>query len=457
MNNENQTNLNPDNNSSFEATPLGAVPNSTPEVANPEPVAPEVAGPVNPEVAGPVNPPVDNPVPPVAPTAPAPENVVNPTPEVGSAPEPLNPSVNSNPTPTPTPVALDPIAQPIPGTTNTSTTNNNINSNGFVESPKVANVGTEVPNQEEKKPKKGMNKIVFILLIVALLAAIAYGVYYYLSLGQKPTSKISVNPQNLEIEANSVLSSNLADYATFSGTDPKNCSLDTSNVDVTTAGNYKYTIKCGNDSFEGNIIVINNTNLTVMTKDVYTGVATENTSNITAEKFVVADTCSGTECTYAFDEGFDINSTVKTAGTYDVPLVITDKDQNTSKINSTLVVIEDFKILFSYSKTTDNMKVTDKIAINNSNEFTGNAYRVYEFTFANVDDYEKAVGNREKTITYNNITGTGIYDDQNHVLTIKMDLTSDILNNEFGGTFPKAYAEISNYYLSKEYEFTMEQ
>ena len=45
------------------------------------------------------------------------------------------------------------------------------------------------------------------------------------------------------------LSTNINDYATISGTDIKNCTLDTEDVDITQAGTYNYKITC--DSVEG--------------------------------------------------------------------------------------------------------------------------------------------------------------------------------------------------------------
>ena len=323
MNNENQTNQNM-NNGMMNSTPLGSVgpmPNPTPQPSDPL----NNVGSVPAANLGSVEPPVNNINPTgvpgsVSPAQAVPTAPVNPSvnPEINplGGPEPLgaapvaNPTPNVNPTPatpgvTPPPapemggVNLGPIEQPIPGTTSMGPNNTMSNSNGFVETKKTENFGANPPAANGSKEKKPMNKVLFIILIVVLLAAIAYGVYYYLSMGQK--SKISVTTRDVEYNINELLSSNVSDYATITGTDPKNCTLDLTNVDNKTEGVYQYAIKCDDQRFTGNVSIINNVLPTAQAKDVFTTVATEGEASTiyTANDFVEVGSCTGNNCTYA--------------------------------------------------------------------------------------------------------------------------------------------------------------
>lgn len=471
MNNDNQTNQNQNNIGGMDATSLGAAPAPTPVPASenlaPTPEVPTPQAPQMPENPVPNTTPSMSASPSVAPDLANPV-MVNPGENPNPNGEVLNPGTTPvNPTPVmgetnpqATPITnnpsqnLDPIAQPIPGT-NQSIGGMNVNSNGFVESQKMQNVGTDVPNKPDKGKKKGMSKVLFIIIIIILLAAIAYGVYYYLNLGNTAKSKISVTPKNIEIEINQPLSTNLADYATFNGTDSKNCRLITSNVDITTPGTYEYSITCGKDTFKGNVVVINNTTLNVNTKTVYATILAEGATNnnVTVDKFVHATSCTGSDCTYAFGEGFDLNTSLKTAGSYSVPIIVTDGSGTTAIVNANLRVFDDLKVFTNCRN--EETKITDKFAIKADNTFAGYAVRTQEFSFATDEEYQAAVGSKGETITYNNITGKATYDDQNRILTIETELTSDTLNTETGGTFPADFVGINTYYSNKAYTCTI--
>ena len=125
---------------------------------------------------------------------------INPTPIPNSG---INSIPNATPMPNTTPnvapqveslesapMPTEPVARPIPGTEdmltgNTVGVNNNFtpsgNINGFTNSNKVENIGVVPPQNNDNKKKKPMNKILFIILIIALIGAVAYGVYYFLS------------------------------------------------------------------------------------------------------------------------------------------------------------------------------------------------------------------------------------------------------------------------------------
>lgn len=463
MNNENQTN--PNNNlGDIGATSLGAapeMPNNVPNEnltmpQNPTAPAPAASQPEAPSVASDLANPVMVEASPNPSATPVDNldsnNVVNPTIENnqnGGSPVGVdNLGTNNNAE------NLEPIAQPIPGTA--TPTDNNVNSNAFVESQKMENVGTDVPNKPDKGKKKGMSKVLFIIVIILLLGAIAYGVWRYLSLGNTAKTKGTVTLKNLELEVNQSLPANIEDYATFNGVAAKDCRLITANVDITKAGSYEYTINCGNDTYTGKINVINNATLLVNTNTIYTNILAEGATNnnLTADKFVDATTCTGTDCTYAFDESFDLNASLKVAGNYNVPIKVTDSTGTTANVNANLRVFEDLKVFASCRN--EEAKTTDKFAIKTDNTFADYAVRTQDFSFATDEEYQAAVGSKGEIITYNNVTGKATYDDQNRTLTIETELTIDALNTEAGGTFPTDFVGINTYYANKAYSCTID-
>ena len=71
----------------------------------------------------------------------------------------------------------EPVARPIPGTENINLANN---INNFTNSNKAENIGVMPPQNDKPVKKKTMNKLLFIILIIILIGAVAYGVYYFL-------------------------------------------------------------------------------------------------------------------------------------------------------------------------------------------------------------------------------------------------------------------------------------
>lgn len=460
MNNENPNNQTGNTNpqESMTSASLGAAP------VSPTPVAPNPS--VAPASPSPAPTPTETPVTSAPAEAPAMEN--NPAPEVTSTPvgpmeskvPPVMPS-QSNAT------SLGAIEQPIPGTNNYTATSN-VNSNAFVEQNKTETVGVEPPAQNNEKQKKPMNKVLFVILIIALLAAVAYGVYYYLSLGKK--AKVNVTPKDLELPINSTLPTELADYATLSGTDAKNCQLSTDAIDMATEGTYEYKIVCGNDTFTGHVTVINSVLPTATTKDVYQGISADGTNTIKVEDFIMPDTCSEADCTYAFDANVDISSYLKTIGFYEIPIKVTSASGKEGTVTGHLIVLNaPLKYMLSCNRTNEDGSVTtDRFAIGDTVDetqpfpFLDYAYRTTEFTFSDQESYQAAVGNKNEALTYNEVTGSATYDDANMKFQIRSDLTNDLLNSEYattnpGGTFPRNYAGIMGYYAQKQYNCSVEK
>ena len=72
------------------------------------------------------------------------------------------------------------------------------------------------------------------------------------------------------------------------------------------------------------------------------------------------------------------------------------------------------------------------------------------YTFETEEEYKKAIGNKDNEITFDNITGSAIYDDANLKLIISTDLSLEKLNSENNGAFPTNYSDIQRLYAEKE-------
>lgn len=469
-----------------QAQPLGTTGVLSPQAASPTPATPPApATPTNsanptatPNVA-----PISQPtVPPAganpqASVASAPTNATNTNVSTGSGVAPTGQTTNPQTQTVGAVKPQQPVAQPIPGTSGTpyqanSLTGNtvgvgtpsvgqdNLNANGFVEPNKNENIGTVPPpnnSQEKSKPKLKltMNKPLFIIIVVVLIAAVAFGVYYFLSVSNKTT----VNIKAVTIGVGETLSDNINDYATISGKDASSCTLNTRNVDTSTVGEYDFSITCGEDTYNGKIKVSDVTAPEVVLKTVYTQV----NGAVDIDDFV--ESCTDpSECTTSFVNEDTVNNYLATAGgPYVVEINAADNAGNTSVVEGQLYVTENpiqiFKNCESTSTEVDGYQatktVTDYLPMGRSQDvgivYLGVSQRIYTYVFTNAEEYQAVVGEKSATITFDGVTGQASYNDEDLTLQILTDLSIDTLNSEAGGTFPTLYNEVDTYYKSLGY------
>lgn len=396
-----------------------------------------------------VNASVQQPVNPVAP--------VEPVTPVESA-QPMNPGVvpsidamSSGTIPPVEPVApVEPVSYDIPQTIDQFNTTPVFNEIGTV--PPIPNgpVQTPVMSPEEPKPKKKKNKLIFVIIIVLLIAAVGVGVYIFLNVSNKP-AKIGVTPKEVEIEAGAEVSTNIEDYATFTGINSANCSLDTSNItDTSVVGaEYSFSITCGVNTYNGTAKIVDKTAPVVVLKEVTAQINTE----IDPEDFI--DSCTdGTECSYAFSDPDTVNGYLATAGNYHVDIIVTDEAGNEVTVTGTLVVTEDEVPVEPsiYLSCTMNDE-TLRLGIADGN-FTGSATRSYTFTFSDATTYQnfKQANQNSSSVTYQNVTGTPSFDDTTMTLT----LTQTLSDSDVSG-LPTAYGELRSHYIAEGYTCTLEQ
>lgn len=362
----------------------------------------------------------------------------------------------------------EPVATPIPGTENVSSMPNNIgggigqepislgtiNNNGFVEPTKIEDIGAVPPQQE--KPKRPMNKVLFVIIIIALIAAVAFGVYYYLNMS---SSKANVTTKDITIGIGDTLSDNINDYATITGGGASSCTLNTMNVNTNSLGDYNFTIICGEDSYSGTVHVIDKSAPTAQLKVAYKVL---NNDTISIDDFVVS--CEDdSDCTYNFTNEDVVRGYLATSGgPYNVAITIKDSSNNSKEVNSLLYVAPyDITSITSCSSKQTAIEGYDGTVVSTDNlllgrngtelVYMGLSTRTYAYTFKNQEDYITAIGDKPEDITFNNVSGIASYDDANYTLTITTDLSLNTLNAEAGGIFNTTYAGVYSYYNNLGY------
>ncbi len=365
----------------------------------------------------------------------------------------------------------EPVATPIPGTENTSSnmpsnsggigsdpssiTLGNVGS-GYVEPTKIEDIGAVPPKQE--KPKRPMNKVLFIIIIIVLIAGVAFGVYYYLNMS---SNKVNVNIKDVTIGLGETLSDNINDYATITGGGASSCNLNITDINANALGDYNFSITCGKDSYSGTVHVIDKTAPTAELKVSYKVV---NSTSYSIDDFV--EYCSDlSNCTYDFTDEAAVQGYLATAGgPYNVGITLKDDVGNKNEVNAVLYVAPyDITAIMECSSEESSidgyqgtMITSDNLLIGRADEeselgYMGLSRRVYTYNFANESDYLSVVGDKKEIITFNNVTGLASYNDTDYILTISEDLPQATLDLEAGGTFNTTYAQMRSYYSNLGY------
>lgn len=416
----------------FNEPPVGPIP-VNPAPVNPTPVVPE---PVVPEPVSPLN--VGEPMAPepqVPPVAPPVESV---TPQ----PTPLN---ANNPVP--------PVA-PTPAYTNPQMVNPGFESpNGIGSNPPLS----FEPEKEPTPKKKANNKLIFIIIVVVVLAGVGFGTYYvlnYTNILNGGANNVNIKTNDLEVNLGDELSTNINDYASITGTDAKNCSLNTMNVNKSSAGVYEYTITCGEMHKTGKITVVDNSELKVDLNTVYKTKG----ENLEAMEFAK----EGSDVKLEFVDSSEVEKYLSgNAGTYKVKLKATE-DSKSSEVEGKLIVLEnELKGFLTCTSTPQDitdlsakMTVGERFAIvtDGTNNIFGNfAQEVHTFDFSEGDasQYDELLEkyNNGEDIELNNITGEVSFND-NKTITITNDKSVDELNTSYGADNLKTYSSIRTYFTT---------
>ena len=365
------------------------------------------------------------------------DNTVNNTVSVNPEPMIMEPAPQIESTPAYTnPQSINP--SPMPGFENSGT------------------IGTTPPIslEPEKQPKKKTNKTLFVIVILIVLAGVGFGTYYVLNytdlLNHK--SQITIEPKNLEHNIGETLSTNITDYATITGTDSRNCSLDIKDVDVTKEGTYLYKVTCGETIKNGNITVVDNTELVVETETVYKTKG----ETLEAKEFALDEDST---LTYEFINPEIIDGLINGGvATHTVKIKVTAQSGKTTEVEGTLVITE--YPIKGYLTCTSNeqnitgsnakMTVSNKFAIvNDGNNGYGNiASEIYTFKYTDETEYTNllATYKTDNKITINNVTGKTSFDDSTLTITMINDLDNNNLVAQYGEANLKTYGTIMSYF-----------
>lgn len=389
-------------------------------------------------------PPVEAPVSNVAPTGQESVPPVNPVPPVDTNPIP---EVNAIP-------PVQPVSYDVPETINNFNTTPVFNDIGTVppipDTPVVNPTPMNNDVNPEPKKKKG-NKLLFVIIIVLLIAAVGVGVYIFLNVSNKPTP-VSVTPKAVEIEAGSELSTEITDYADFTGINSANCTLDTSSItDLNKVGEeYPFTITCGASTYNGTAKIVDTTAPVAVLEPVTVQVG----GSVDVEDFVsTCDDPSG--CLYSFADEETVNGYLNTAGNYHVDINIRDGAGNQITSEGTLIVtteevaeVPDADMYLSCANDDETLRLGIV-----SSSFNGYATRSYEFTLSE-SEYKtfKAENENSSSVTYNNVTGTPSFDDDTYTVTI-----TQVLSDDDVADLPTTYGELRSHYITEGYTCVLEQ
>ncbi len=472
MNNENQ-NLNPNPNPNMNPVPPV---NPVPEVPQPGPVpASEIPAPPSTEPVSPPTPPTPPspapevmPAPPVAPQPvpqpepiPAPPNNGNPSPvnlqpegTVVQAPPPPQPEVteplmgsplNSQTVLNPGGAMPQVGAPPMPGNDGMGgAMNPNMNPSmmGGIPTPPV------MPNENPKEEKKKPNKTLLIVLVIVLIAAVGFGVWYFLSTSKSKAPKVSITPLLTNVELGEEF--DLEDpeiFAKISGINVSNCSVET-DLDPTTAGNYQYSVICGKNTLDNQQVTVTDTTPPVVT---LRDVLVMPNANVEVEDFI-ENVEDASDYSAIFEEE-EIDTSKE--GKYKVTIIVTDDFENETRVEGNLEVSEDAPDHYLACEETNsnityenaNINISYRYGINIYGEYVS-AKKIITYSFSEEEDYLAAIETIEDD-TFNGDTGNIWTDEDEYTIEITIDLeTADLESTYNISPFPIPEYEIEEIYTN---------
>lgn len=296
-----------------------------------------------------------------------------------------------------------------------------------------------------KKKKEG-NKTLIVLLLILLVAAIGFGVYYFLTMA-KDSATNSIKTKEVKVELGSTLSNNIEDYATISGYNKNDCKLNLDNVNMNKVSTYKYIVTCGKVSEEGTIMVDDTTKPQVVTNDL----TLLPNATLNAEDFI-EECLDASKCSYEFK--IDVANLTKTMGEYDIEILVSDEYNNQNTVTAKLIISKSAPARY-LTCTKNEESIEDisatlidsyKIGIDASDNFY-NAVRISEFKFQNKSDYTKVVNDYNETEGIHGILGKATFNENSSKIVVKENKTLEDMNKELNGKLP-SNSSILRAYLS---------
>lgn len=311
-------------------------------------------------------------------------------------------------------------------------------------------------NNNDKKPeKKGsfIKNLLFIILVLALMGGVAFGVYYYLRLARNNENNVNVTPafnlNKMQINEGDEVPQSLSEYGDFSKIDISNCKLDTSEVKNNVPGNYTYYVMCNGSKYSESFVVKSKDGsdepiAPTVTKRL--NVTTYFNYTIKGEQLNIERLISSDDnLTFEFANKEKYKEDMYNIGLQKIEIKAVDSENNENTYYAFVYVVnEEPKMKFKCVSPNNSLK--DVILFNKNKENMNNSVRMYEYTY-NDTEYSNIIETiNDGTIKINENEGNAILDYQNKKITILKDLPKETLDSEYGGSFPLTYSEVSNYY-----------
>ena len=309
----------------------------------------------------------------------------------------------------------------------------------------MGGIPTPPPIPEEPKKKKSNKKIntpLLIILIVVLIAAIGFGVYYFLNASKAQTAAVNITPILKQVELGADIGTDASYFATVTGGMAiSNCTVNT-NLDTATVGTYEYTVTCGNKTTPTQTVEVKDTKAPVI--EVKEVVVTPNTV-VNPEDFIDAED-DASEVTYSFVDPVDTS----VEGEYEVTILASDEYENETTVTATLVVSVNAPATYMYCETTVDTEVN---ATSNAQYRFGitaegelyNGSKTLTYQFADQDSYNEAISGIEENGTFDGYQGKIFMDDQNYIITVSVDMDNTSLAQDFSlSQFPTGEGDIQN-------------
>jgi len=311
-------------------------------------------------------------------------------------------------------------------------------------------------NNNDKKPEKNgsfIKNLLFIILVLALMGGVAFGVYYYLRLAKNNENNVNVTPafnlNKMQINEGDEVPQSLSEYGDFSKIDISNCKLDTSEVKNNVPGNYTYYVMCNGSKYSESFVVKSKDGSDEPVTPTVTkrlNVTTYFNYTIKGEQLNIERLISSDDnLTFEFANKEKYKEDMYNIGLQKVEIKAVDLENNENTYYAFVYVInEEPKMKFKC--VSPNNSLIDEIIFNKNKENMNNSVRMYEYTY-NDTEYSNIIETiNNGTIKINENEGNAILDYQNKKITILKDLPKETLDSEYGGSFPTTYSEVSNYY-----------
>ena len=301
--------------------------------------------------------------------------------------------------------------------------------------PIIETLDVRPKTKQDKNNKETGKKIIFVIIVVLLMFGVAGGLYFYLNLGQKnkKASNFTLNP--ITVSQGQKLSEIITDYGNFNDVDLSLCSLDTTEVNINTPGEYTYSVSCYKVKKESTITVKEFNNLKVTTKYIIKRVG----SNLVAKSFVSGNS----DYNYAFVNDNPFNNTIP--GFSVVEVDVSNNEGLHEKVYGFLDIVPENYLMNIECKLDNDI---DRIIFDYNQERINNVIRIYEITYNTEDEMVNDIAMiQDGLLTSHNHHGYAVVDYTNMTIRLINVLNDDSLD----ANYPKTYNEVKSYYESKNY------